>query len=369
MKYFFLLISIMAQSFTVFGDEYIDPDTNVIYSFDPLGSTAEVKSGEFWAFETDPEYYPGSPNAQGDVVILSKICVNGKDYIVNKIGNYAFVKMDKLMSVFIPSTVHTIGVEAFDGCINLWSLVMSEGLKLIDVGAFSGCISLTRVSLPSGLESIKFKAFNNCIQLTSIVIPSSVTDITPTPFQGCNMLSSIKVDEGNAVYDSRGNCNAIIKTAENKMVVGCKDTHIPLSISQIGYYAFYSNLGLEEITIPNSVKIIGQRAFEFCRNLKKVTLLGELQNIEFCAFNGCGSVTFFVPMGTMATYESTPGWDESFRIEEIDIENGTVTNVNGRIGNKSFANQQTTFDLYGRLLTEKPQSEVYIHDGKKYVGK
>lgn len=51
--------------------------------------------------------------------------------------------------------------------------------------------------------------------------------------------SSIIVAEGNPVYDSRNNCNAIIETATNKLVSGCKNTVIPSSVTSIGSGAFY----------------------------------------------------------------------------------------------------------------------------------
>ena len=96
-------------------------------------------------------------------------------------------------------------------------------------------------------------AFSNCTELTSIKIPSSVTSISAGLFQGCTNLASIIVDEENTVFDSRDNCNAVIRTASNILISGCKSTTIPNGITTIGQKAFLNCSGLTSITIPNSV--------------------------------------------------------------------------------------------------------------------
>jgi len=75
------------------------------------------------------------------------------------------------------------------------------------------------------------------------------------------------VASGNPIYDSRDNCNAIIETATNKLVVGCMNTTIPDSVSEIGEDAFSGCSGLSSINIPDSVSVIGTRAFLGCRGL------------------------------------------------------------------------------------------------------
>ena len=46
----------------------------------------------------------------------------------------------------------------------------------------------------------------------------------------------IVVEEGNPKYDSREGCNAIIETATNKLICGCKSTVIPASVKSRGYF-------------------------------------------------------------------------------------------------------------------------------------
>ena len=63
------------------------------------------------------------------------------------------------------------------------------------------------------------------------------------------------VDQNNPIYDSRNNCDAIIRTADNSLVVGCKNTIIPSTVTSIEYYAF-NGCPAETITIPGTVTTI-----------------------------------------------------------------------------------------------------------------
>ena len=93
--------------------------------------------------------------------------------------------------------------------------IIPEGTTVVKYGAFANCAELTSVVIPEGVTEIEFRAFANCTGLTGIVIPASVTKLGWGLFNGCTQLASIKVAEGNPVYDSREDCNAIINTKQN----------------------------------------------------------------------------------------------------------------------------------------------------------
>ena len=193
--------------------------------------------------------------------------VNG--YTVKRIGKWAFSWRGGLTSVSIPETVESIGFQAFIGA------------------------GMTAITLPGNLTTIEDCAFQGCTGITSVTIPASVTSIAVGTFDDAN-LASIKVENGNQVYDSRNDCNAIIETATNTLVIGCQNTAIPDDVEIIGTHAFVHCYGLESITIPSSVKSIGGRAFFGCSNLASVSLPENLETIDGDAFGGCESLTSIV---------------------------------------------------------------------------
>ena len=108
------------------------------------------------------------------------------------------------------------------------------------------------------VTGIGYRAFAFCTSLTSLEIPNSVTSIGESAFSFCTSLSSLTVEAGNTKYDSREECNAIIETASNSLIVGCGNSKIPNSVTSIGNRAFYDCASLTSIEIPNSVTKIGE---------------------------------------------------------------------------------------------------------------
>ncbi|MBQ3998637.1 MAG: leucine-rich repeat domain-containing protein [Paludibacteraceae bacterium] len=139
-------------------------------------------------------------------------------------------------------------------------------------------------------------------------MPSSVTSISEAIFSACDELISIVVEQGNPVYDSRNDCNAIIKTATNTLVAGCKNTRIPNSVTAIGDDAFFYS-SLTSITIPNSVITIGNEAFYSCSNLSSVTIGNSVKTIGNNAFWSCTGLTSII-IPKSVTYIADDAFDD-----------------------------------------------------------
>ena len=210
---------------------------------------------------------------------------------VTSIGLQAFYYCIKLTSINIPNAVTSIDDDAFRGCTNLTSVNIGNSVTSIGKSAFSGCTGLTSIDIPNSVTSIGNSAFSSCSGLASITIGNSVTAIGDYAFSGCIGLTSISVDNGNSKFDSRNNCNAIIETASNSLVFGCKNTTIPNSVTSIGNYAFYRCTGLTSVNIPNSVTSIGNSAFVICTGLTSVNIGNSVTSIGSYAFDGCTGLT------------------------------------------------------------------------------
>ena len=204
------------------------------------------------------------------------------------IGYRTFWDCTNLASVTIPDGVTIIESQAFCGCSGLTSVNIPNGVTSIGLQAFCNCFSLTPITIPDGVTFIGAGAFSACHSLTSIFIPKSVTYIDNGILSSCNGLVSIDVDEGNTIYDSRNNCNAIIKTSSNTLIAGCKNTTIPNSVTSIGTGAFSGCRGLTSITIQNGVTSIGEYAFSYCSDL--TTIVVEEGNTIYDSRNNCNAI-------------------------------------------------------------------------------
>ena len=223
---------------------------------------------------------------------------------VTKIGDYAFENCGELKSITIPKSVTSIGGQAFNLCYSLAQIVVEEGNPIYDSRNNCNAIIETATNtllqgskntvIPSTVTTIAPYAFSFGATPNHLVIPKSVTNLDYRSFYMCYNLAKIEVESGNPVFDSRDNCNAIIETASNNLVLGCASTIIPNSVTGIGDYAFYGCSELKAIVIPDKVEQIGYGAFYSCHNATSLHLGSGLKSIGDYAFNGCSMLTSVV---------------------------------------------------------------------------
>ena len=246
---------------------------------------------------------------------------------VTSIGSSAFSGCSSLTAITIPNSVTSIGSGAFSGCSGLTSVTIPNSVTSIGYSAFWNCSGLTAVTIPNSVTSIGSHAFSSCSGLTSISIPNSVTSIGSNPFSHCSGLTSMIVVAGNTVYDSRNDCNAIIKTETNELIAGCQNTVIPNSVTNIGDYAFDGCSSLTAVTIPNSVTSIGSSAFSGCSSLTSITIPNSVTSIGSSAFYSCSGLTA-VTIGNSVTSIGGSAFYGCSSLTAVTIPN-SVTSIGG----------------------------------------
>ncbi len=275
---------------------------------------------------------------------------------IKRIDGGAFMFCNKLTNIVIPDSVTYLGYESFYGCEKLEEVHLGNSVDTIYNYSFSQCTNLKKINFPAKVALIGLESFNNCNLdsvivdpanprfwspgnncivdhfwnnsdrdvvivgtnnavipntvyyirataftgrkgLTHINIPASVTVLGEKMFSGCTSLESITVDSDNPTFDSRENCNAIIRTATNTLVEGCNTTVIPASVTIIGKNAF-SQRGLTTYTVPDNITEIGAGAFSGCKSLTSLTIPETITEIPSTFCSGCSNLrTFTIPEG------------------------------------------------------------------------
>jgi hypothetical protein len=144
----------------------------------------------------------------------------------------------------------------------------------VAVIALGPCISSTLNNINFSSEILDVEGVPTVINMK---IPNTVISILPTPNgpaggfgsdQFANNFTTLEVAEDNPIYDSRDNCNAVIETATNKLVMSSKNTFIPNSVTSLAPGSFW-DCDIETLTIPNNIKSVADYAFANS-NLKSV---------------------------------------------------------------------------------------------------
>lgn len=169
----------------------------------------------------------------------------------------------------IPDNTSIIGQGAFQGCLCFFSIVIPDSVTRIEKDAFAGCFNLEEIVLSNKLSMLGDGALSGT-SLDSIELPNTLVELEDSVF-GVSHPNYLKVCEGNKKYDSRNNCNALIETETNKLLVGTSNTVIPESVEEIESFAF-SFTKITEINIPKSVHTIKEFAFLWCSDLKRITI-------------------------------------------------------------------------------------------------
>lgn len=152
--------------------------------------------------------------------------------------------------------IKIISMYAFMGCTRLESIRLPQTIRVIDQYAFTGCQLLRRLDFPDCLESVNHQAFLGCYQLDSLFIPASVNSWSYDAISDCFSLKSLKVSPANPYYDSREDCNALIRTKDNQLLSAVSDCNVPDGVESTSPMAFVTT-HFKVLSFPASVKMLG----------------------------------------------------------------------------------------------------------------
>ncbi len=180
--------------------------------------------------------------------------------------------------------VEIICDNAFSFC-NLQRIILPKSLKCIGRSAFSYCKFLNNLSLPEGLLRIQNGAFYECVSLSSINIPKSVEYIGSNPIAMCGNTNIINNSPYYFFDDS-----FLMNQNKDEIIsyVGIKDrVTTPITIKEIGRFAFGKCQSIRHITITGGITVIEDDAFIDCTNLEEINLPESLEFIGGYAFADC----------------------------------------------------------------------------------
>ena len=263
---------------------------------------------------------PALPASQGLELVLNS---DSRSYTVTDIGTCTDT------DIVIPFTheglpVTGIGEHAFDAS-EIKSVFIPSSIKTIGNDAFYYCEYLESVRLPEGLVTIGERAFARTA-IKSIKIPKTVESIGASVLEG-TYLEAIDVADGNANYTDAGNC--LIEKATKTLIAGTLASVIPTdgSVTVIGNDAFADLLELMNIVIPDGVTRIGDFAFGGCMSLSSINIPEGVVEIGEGAFIGCSGIEALTLPSTLKKIGSS-AFGAMYEVREVIIPAG-VTEITG----------------------------------------
>lgn len=337
---------------------------------------------------------------EGDVVIPSSIEYDGVTCTVTAIRSGAFYYDFDLTSVVIPSTVTTIGSQAFyrsklktvnipssvtslggecfykceslesvmvdnleswckieignDACPLQYAkhffvgeeeikhLIIPSSISVVNGRTFHGYKGLESVTFENGVTSIGDFAFYECTNLESVKMSNTITEIGKYAFYRCSSLNNLKLSDELLS----------IKESCFQECTNLSSLYVPNSVKEIEFEAFYKCKNLKTIILSQGLKKIGTNAFSNCGELTDVYSLAEVSPIFGNSYYKDYMLPFFnsypeyatlhVPENSISDYQANPVWKVFGNIVALTEEELGIKEV------KDESNETSIYTLDGR---------------------
>lgn len=241
-------------------------------------------------------------------------------------------------SLELPSTITSIGKEAFNLCRKLEKVVINCNLA---EGLFKNCKSLNDVTFGENITSIPTSTFFGCSGLETVSFTDSITSIGGSAFRECGLKQLVLPSTITSVGDYAFSDDSKLE----KVTINGVWSTIPSS-------AFYRCTMLEEVTIAEGNETIGSDMFSGCTSLKNITLPSSLTTIKYRAFENCTALKSIIIPENVQTIENTIGSSTSKAYAFAGCYNLVeVYNLSNYITiNTGIENENGSLGLYAKIV-------------------
>lgn len=342
--------------------------------------------------------YYASLSLSGDCTIPST---------VRSIGRQAFIKCKDLTAVTIPGSVTAIGDSAFYAS-GLIELILPPSVTSVG----KSICHPVKTAIPSTLDADTFNyseivtypidnyLFEDNFIFSSdkstlyfasaklsgdCTIPSTVSTIGYRAFAYCTAMTSVAIPGSVTTIGDNAflGCTSLTSVALPNSVTAIGDSTfcscgrlasviIPNSVTTIGGYAFGFCRALTSVTIPNSVTTIGDKAFSYCEGLTSVDIPNSVTTIGESAFSYCSVLKSVIIPNSVSSIGKYTFW-ACIGLTSVTIP-GSVTTI----GESAFAHCQglTSVDIpnsvtdisYGAFFCCKSLTSVTIPESVTAIG-
>ena len=318
-------------------ESFVVPDGVVSIGNDAFGGCIAMKHITLGSGVTsigDAAFNTSMQEAEGFDSVLESITVAADNTAYCSVDGVVFSKDNKTLvqypagklgaSYTIPSSVTSIGSNAFAWGRYLTSMTIPSGVTSIGSAAFNGCSMLTSVTIPLSVKNIENLAFGNCILLTDVYYAGSETQWDEV---GGKDIVEIELEKATVHFGSTEPVAEVISgdygddlhwtlDGDGKLTISgtgtmqsypldapyeggvpwyehrgkIKTVVIEDGVPNIGDFAFYQCAALTSVTIPSSVTAIENSSFEGCTALASITIPNSVKEIGNGAFSRCASL-------------------------------------------------------------------------------